>query len=111
MINMPLNLNSSVRYLKGVGSSTAEKLYKLGIETVEDLIYYFPRDYEDRRNLKKILEVHEGEKATFYFTVIEQAYIRYGGRNHPKIKVTDGDSIAYLFCFNKPFEDCVCKHY
>ena len=76
MMNMSLKLNSEIRYIKGVGPSTAEKLNRLGIEIVEDLIYYFPRDYEDRRNLKTLAETDEGEKATFHFKVIDQGYIR-----------------------------------
>ena len=103
MMNMSLKLNSEIRYIKGVGPSTAEKLNRLGIEIVEDLIYYFPRDYEDRRNLKTLAETDEGEKATFHFKVIDQGYIRFNGRNHPKIKVTDSTGIAYLYCFNRSY--------
>ena len=100
---MSLELNSNVRYIKGVGPSTAEKLRKLGIEIIEDLIYYFPRDYEDRRNLKTLSDVPEGEKATFHFKVIDQGYIYYNGKNHPKIKVMDKSGIAYLYCFNRAY--------
>ncbi|NQT30060.1 MAG: ATP-dependent DNA helicase RecG [Candidatus Saganbacteria bacterium] len=47
----------SVQYLKGVGPKLAKILKKLGVETVEDLIYYFPRDYEDRSHIKPISDL------------------------------------------------------
>ncbi len=100
---MNLSLQSEVKYLKGVGVSTAKKLNRLGITTIEDLLYYFPRDYEDRRNLKYLSEVKEGEKATFKFRVIEQSSVVYRGKRHPKIKITDGKDIAYLYCFNRNY--------
>lgn len=100
---MSLTLKSDVKYLKGVGPSTAEKLGRLGISTVEDLIFYFPRDYEDRRNIKSLAEVPEGEKATFRLKVLEQGTVRFRGKNHPKIKVTDGRDYAFLYCFNRGY--------
>ena len=41
-------LDTDVRYLKGVGEKRAEALAKLGIRTLRDLVSYFPRTYEDR---------------------------------------------------------------
>jgi ATP-dependent DNA helicase RecG len=40
---------ASIQYLKGVGPKRAELLGKLGLETVDDLLFYFPRKWEDRR--------------------------------------------------------------
>ncbi|MDO8495679.1 MAG: ATP-dependent DNA helicase RecG [bacterium] len=51
---MSINLDSKIQYLKGVGPKMAEKLSRLGIETVEDLIFYYPRDYRDYTNIKSI---------------------------------------------------------
>ncbi|MFW6390161.1 MAG: hypothetical protein ACOCZT_03535, partial [Halanaerobiales bacterium] len=45
---------SSVQFVKGVGPKRAELLKKLNINTVKDLLYYFPRDYEDRSNIHLI---------------------------------------------------------
>ena len=47
MISLP-GLNTDVRYVKGIGETRAKSLAKLGILTLQDLIRYFPRDYEDR---------------------------------------------------------------
>ncbi len=60
---MKPDLNTGIRYLKGVGEKRAEAFAKLGINTVRDLLSYFPRDYEDRRNFLKISALSAGDKA------------------------------------------------
>jgi ATP-dependent DNA helicase RecG len=106
---MPPDLLDDVQYLKGVGPNVAKKLNKLGIYKVSDLLYYFPRSYEDRRELKLLRNVKEGEKATFRFTVIEHSAFFYRGKNHPKLKVKDESGAAYLYCFNRSFITNILK--
>ena len=56
------DLNKEIKYVKGVGPARAVLLNKLGIYTLEDLITYFPRDYEDRSKPKLISDVQDGEE-------------------------------------------------
>ena len=75
------DLNTGIRYLKGVGEKRAETLSKLGIETVSDLLNYFPRDYEDRREVRDISDVRAGDKAcinAYVSTSIRTRQIRRG---------------------------------
>ncbi len=58
-----LNLKQNIQYIKGVGSNRAKLLNLLGVFTVEDLINYYPRAYEDRTKIKKIEELQDGETA------------------------------------------------
>lgn len=58
-----IDLKQSVQYIKGVGPQRAALLQKLNIYTLEDLITYFPRDYEDRSKPKKISQLVDGEEA------------------------------------------------
>ena len=60
-----MKLTDSIRYLKGVGPARETLFNKLGISNISDLIYYFPRDYEDRTKTKKIIELVDGEKMAF----------------------------------------------
>ena len=60
MINLE---NKDIKYIKGVGPSRVKSLNKLGIYSFEDLITYFPRDYEDRSKPKKIADLANGEEA------------------------------------------------
>lgn len=56
-------LKKEVQYIKGVGPARAVLLNKLGIYTLEDLITYYPREYEDRGKPKLIANLEEGEEA------------------------------------------------
>ena len=55
-------LSKEIKYIKGVGPNRAELLNKLGIYTLEDLITYYPRTYEDRSKPVRIAEVQDGEE-------------------------------------------------
>ena len=71
-----------VRYVKGVGPARAEILSRLDIETVEDLLYHFPRRYEDRSHFNTINKVKVGEYATIKGEVLT-AGLRRGKARAP----------------------------
>ena len=56
--------SAKIAYAKGVGPARAKTLRKLGLETIGDLIYYLPRDYEDRRKIYPIKDLKDGMKVT-----------------------------------------------
>jgi len=58
-------LKNDIRYLKGVGERSAALLNNLGIFTYQDLLEYYPRNYEDRTTLKKLNELMNNESAVF----------------------------------------------
>ena len=70
------DLKKDVKYVKGVGPNRVQLLNRLGIFTLEDLITYFPRTYEDRSKPKKIAECIDGEEA-----LLEAVSIRKSSRN------------------------------
>ena len=55
------DLNTDIRYLKGIGEKKAQALNKLGVFSLRDLVSFFPRKYEDRSLLKPIALSCEGE--------------------------------------------------
>ena len=57
------DLQTDVRYIKGVGETRAAALARLGIHTLRDLITFFPRGYEDRTLMRPIRELVPGENA------------------------------------------------
>lgn len=63
--NSTILLKKPVKYLKGVGEAKAALFQRLGIFTVGDVITHYPRDYEDRSNLKKLAELQDGEQCSF----------------------------------------------
>jgi len=88
-------LETPVQYVKGVGPWIAEKLEKLSIATVEDLLYHLPARYEDRRDLKRIKDLKEGEKATILAEVMVAGPVR--ARYGPKrfhVMLSDGSGFV-----------------
>ena len=57
-----MNLHQPLTVLPGVGPKSAEKFAKLGLETLQDLLLYFPFRYEDFKS-KNVLDLEDGEKA------------------------------------------------
>lgn len=99
------DLNQSVQYIKGVGPARAELLNKLGIFTLNDIITYFPRTYEDRSNFKKIGELINGETATFKGVVasrVSETRIRKGMTIY-KLIVRDESGSVMLTWFNQAY--------
>ena len=59
-----ISRDTPVQFLKGVGPARARLLEKLGVKTLEDLLYFFPWRYEDRQNLTEIKKLSFGKEAT-----------------------------------------------
>ena len=96
------DLNMSVQFLKGVGPERARILRKIGIETVGDLITYFPFRHEDRAHLKLFAQITHGEEATVLAVVVEHQIIpTRGGKPLLKILLEDGSGKATMVCFNQ----------
>ena len=67
-----IDLKKEIQYVKGVGPNRAVLLNKLGIYTLEDLITYYPREYEDRGKPKFIAELVDGEEALIEAIVVSK---------------------------------------
>ena len=64
MPHTPSSLDEPIETLSGIGPKRAALLANLGIATVRDLLFHFPRDYQDRRHITPIAEVNEGDTVT-----------------------------------------------
>lgn len=98
-------LGKPIQYVKGVGPKRAKKLKRINIETVKDLIYYFPRTYEDRRNFRNIKDCENGEKVNLKVSVCGEPSIfrPRRGLTISKVPVKDSTGFAYLVWFNQEY--------
>lgn len=99
------DLDQDVMYVKGVGPQRVKLLNHLGIQTLEDLITYFPRDYEDRSKGKPIIELEDGESALFFGSPqskISEIKIRKGLTIY-KLVVRDETATCIISWFNQPY--------
>ena len=100
-----VSLDTSVRYIKGVGEARAKCLEKMGIYTLRDLVMDFPRAYEDRRVMKSISKLVFGEDACFFATVAappKTSRLRKG-LDITKVQVVDSSSRMTLTFFNQEY--------
>ncbi|MDO4177070.1 MAG: ATP-dependent DNA helicase RecG [Bacillota bacterium] len=86
-----MNLQDSISTLKGIGPKKAEAFARLGISTLEDLAFTFPRLYEDRRNVISISELKEDENAVFTGTVDIIKPVGYSRRSGKVLKMLISD--------------------
>ncbi|MCK4607287.1 MAG: ATP-dependent DNA helicase RecG [candidate division Zixibacteria bacterium] len=92
-----LNLNSPLQYVKGVGPRKAEALAKLGMETVEDLLFYFPRRYLDRTNIVPIGEIKVDQPVTIIGRVRAHGILHGKRRRYEVILEDDTGAITLLW--------------
>ncbi|MBR2131223.1 MAG: ATP-dependent DNA helicase RecG [Oscillospiraceae bacterium] len=98
-------LTGDVCYIKGIGEQRAAALKKLGIETLRDLISYFPRAYEDRRTFCKISELTVGESACVEAMVAAAPTLSRvrNGVELVKLRAVDETGVLDVVFFNQPY--------
>lgn len=99
-----MNLHQPLSVLPGIGPKSAEKYKKLGIETVEDLLLYFPFRYEDFKS-KNVLDLEDGEKAVVSGIVSTPANVQYYGykRNRLRFTIKQRELVLAVSFFNQPY--------
>lgn len=100
-----MSLDSSIQYLKGVGPKRAAKLNRIGIYTIYDLLFYFPREYDDRRKITKIKDLKNKEKVTIEAIVSGSSTTLRPRKNVAitKIPIKDDTGICYMVFFNQSY--------
>lgn len=99
-----VDLQKDVKYIKGVGPNRVLLLNKLGIFTLEDLITYYPRTYEDRNKPKNIAECQEGEEVLIEAVVCSPINnVRLKGRTMQRMVIRDETGTAYITWFNQTY--------
>lgn len=100
-----MELFSPVTELKGVGKARAAQLQRLHLQTLYDLIAFFPRTYEDRTKLLPICALTPGESACFEAMVISQPRLSRirKGMELVKLRVSDNTASLELVFFNQSY--------
>ncbi len=90
--------------LKSLTAKETEKIKNLNINTLHDLLYYFPRAYDDRTNIKKIEELRGDEYVVLkvQFLAVSTPYIP-GRLKMTKARATDGTGVIDVVWFQMPY--------
>jgi len=100
-----LTLNSPIKEINRIGAATAGKLRKLGIATIEDMIFYFPFRYDDFTRLTPIADLKIGQSAN----IIGQIELIKNKRSHRRrmyiteALVSDETESVKVIWFNQPY--------
>ena len=101
----PAALDAKLTVLQGVGPRHAETFAKLGMYTLGDMLYYFPRRYDDYSQLKPIKSLWYGEQVTVIGTIqsVTTRPIRGGKATIIEVLISDGTAALRLSYFNQPW--------
>lgn len=99
-----MNLSDPVDILKGVGEQTRKKLNKLDIYSIEDLLYHFPREYEDRSKIIKINEIAFNESNTIIAKIASIPQNEKKGRLViTKVKIKDETGTIFAVWYGQAY--------
>ena len=98
-------LSKPVINVHGIGNNKAESLSRLGIFSIKDLIYFFPRRHEDYSVVKQINQLNFGETVSVVGVVknIHTRKFKSGKQSITEIVIDDGTGNLRMIFFNQPF--------
>jgi ATP-dependent DNA helicase RecG len=98
------NLDSHVQYVKGVGPGLSKTLQKVEIQTIEDLLFYFPKRYEDRSRFTQVAHLEHGRYACVCGRVVMSENQRTRrGMVLTRVGLDDGTGVVTLVFFNQAY--------
>ena len=103
---MPLKLDTPVQFIKGVGPKLGDVLKKKGVATVQDLLEWYPRAYEDRRAARTIASLQPDELVSLKAKVIRVSSFNMGASRRKIYDVILSDGTGKIHCkfFRVPYK-------
>lgn len=99
-----MDLTENINVVKNIGETRSKQLNKMGIETVEDLVEYFPRDYKDRTEFVAIEDIKEGDTVNIRaYLQIKPDYTRVRRLSIVKTRLFDKTGVIEAVWFNQPY--------
>ena len=104
MTKSVIELNSSINMLPGIGEKKVKLFHKLGLMTMQDLLYYFPRDYEDWSERDYIAEAVDSQWFTIEAVVAAVPSVhRKGKLTIIRAKLEQNGAFITAVWFNQPW--------
>ncbi|MFC2011611.1 ATP-dependent DNA helicase RecG [Chloroflexota bacterium] len=97
------SLDSPITIVRGISATLATRFNKLGVQTVRDLLYFFPHRHLDYSQTKPIAQITEGSEETIIANVWEARETRPGGRRSTEATVGDETGNIRVVWFNNPY--------
>ena len=97
------SINAPITAIKGISSILATKFNKLGVQTIRDLLYFFPYRHLDYSQRKTVSQLAEGYEQTITANVWQAKVIYLGGRRSTEAIVGDATGNVRVVWFNNPY--------
>lgn len=100
-----LGLDTPIKYVKGIGEAKGNAFARLGVETVSDLLSFYPRGYEERGKTVSVSDAFDGELCSVIVTVRETSAVKRLRANMTVFRslVEDEKGAMELVFFNCPY--------
>lgn len=99
-----MKLEDSITLLNGIGEQTSNKLHKIGIYTLQDMIEHYPREYEDRRKIIAIQEMTMEEENNIVATVMSAPTVmKKGHKIIVEFRIKDATGSIFVVFFNQAY--------
>ena len=79
------DLSEQIQFVRGVGPKRARLLNKLGIHSIEEALFFFPRRFEDRRRIQKIAQLRPGNELRTVFGTVKSCGVSITSKRRSKI--------------------------
>ena len=106
-----MRIFDDIKSIKGIGPKKSNALETLNIFTIEDLLHHYPRDYEDRRDIRTIISLKEGETALIQGRIrliLRSSYTK-GKRGTLRLLVSDSTGDIELVFFHSNYLEKTLK--
>jgi ATP-dependent DNA helicase RecG len=97
------SLDQPITQLKGISTSFAARFAKLDVNTIRDLLYFFPRRHLDYSRLKTISQLTEGDEETIIANVWQARQVMLGRRRSTEVIVGDETGNVRAVWFSNPY--------
>lgn len=103
---MAVRLETEIQFLKGVGPKLGDLFNRHGVKTVKDLLYHFPRAYEDRRAARNIASLKAGDIVSLKAQIVNVSSYNMGKSSRKIFDVIIKDSSGQIRCkyFRVPYK-------
>jgi ATP-dependent DNA helicase RecG len=103
---MNLTIDTQIQYLKGVGPKLGDVFHKRGVDTLGDLLEWFPRAYEDRRRARNIASLEPNQIVSIEASIVNVRSVQMGRSHRKMYEVIIGDSTGRIACkyFRVPYK-------
>ena len=102
-------LNTSLMDIPKVGKKTYKHLETLGLKTVKDVLFFFPRSYDDRRQFPLISSVKSNQQVALLGTLSDISYKTVSKKVLIRGQLSDSSGSISLVWFNQPYLKSLLK--